>query len=55
MKILRNKKRHVCAKCKAKKYIKYMGRKLDPEGFIVKGWFCKNREKCLKRSANYQK
>ena len=49
------KKRAICKRCKAKKYIKYlrpvpMGTKQG-----VGAWICRNPSKCDKRSPNYQK
>lgn len=53
--MLKNKKRHICYWCKAKKYQKYM-RICARNGLISKiTWECLNGEKCKIRGANYKK
>lgn len=49
------KKRAICFRCKAKKYLRYLKQVNFGEFVADWHWVCKNPSKCLKRGANYKK
>lgn len=52
---MKNKKRHICVFCKAKKYTKYLS-VANKYGFGSSvRYMCRNALKCKARGANYKK
>lgn len=49
------KKRKICKKCGAKKYMVYLKIAILNRQKNITGWVCKSPSKCRNRGANYKK